>query len=123
MAGLTMFEKIIDKKLGTVHTAFLARVITAKGTTADIQPLLTNAPILINIPVIQNARYKLTEQEIRIDGNSFTNLVKTPLRNRDVVVCICSENNISSAKKGEMPSMSEPTQKHSLTNSIIVGIL
>lgn len=168
IGNLTILENIMNKKLSSVHTAFLAKVISFKETTADIQPLQNGAPILPNTPVALNARYKLTEQTLDrlVNGNNgckasvtgnvsvsgtapegggtvtstgtmsangtvtcsckpqnFINLVKTPLQAGDIVICVCCESTISTAKKGEMPSSSEPIDNHSLSNSVVVGIL
>lgn len=168
MGNLTILENIMDKRLSSVHTAFLAKVISFKETTADIQPLQNGAPIIPNTPVALNARYKLTEQPLDrlVNGNSgcsasitgnvsvtgtavaegqtmtstgtisangavkcscqpqsFINLVKTPLQAGDTVICVCCESTISTAKKGGMPSSSEPVHSHSLSNSVVVGIL
>lgn len=152
MGNLSIIENIIDKKLTAMHTAFLAKVITAKGTKADIQPLQTNAPILPNTPIAQNARNKISTKTISVltGGNNgckatgksvaegenlnlnvscsctsqnITVPVLTPIQAGDIVICLCSDQNISTAKKGKMPTSSEPEQRFSLSNSIIVGIL
>lgn len=109
MGNLTSLENIINKKLSSVHTAFLAKVISFKETTADIQPLQNGAPILSNTPVAVNARYKIKEEN--------------PLQAGDIVICVCCESTISTAKKGEMPSGNEPIDRFSLSNSVIVGVL
>lgn len=148
--------------------AYLAKVLSFNGAEATIQPLQRDTSTIPNVPVAQNARYKLTEQTVNrlvngdngcsasFSGNvtvkgtavaegqvmtstgsvsgsgsvncscysqSFTNLVKTPLQAGDIVICICCEQNISTAKKGAIPSSGEPKERHSLSNSIIVGIL
>lgn len=127
-----------------MHTAYLGKVISFNGTTATIQPLQRDTSIIPNVPVVQNARYKLTEEKVNrlVNGNngctasltsgavncscysqSFTNLVKKPLQAEDIVIVVCCERNISTALKGKLPSSSEPTESYSLSNSIIVGIL
>lgn len=108
MGNLSMFENIIDKKLNAVHTAFLGRVTSFNGSSATIQVLKQGGTILPNVPVIHSARKREDE---------------TPLQNGDVVICLCSEDSISTAKKGKIPSANEPSEKHSLSNSIVIGIL
>lgn len=82
-----------------------------------------DTPIIPNVPVIHSARYKLSEKTITIESTSFVNLVKKSIQSGDIVICVCCERNISTALKGGIPSSSEPTQSHSLSNSIIVGVL
>lgn len=127
MGNLSVIENIIRDKLNNVHTAYLGKVISFNGTTATIQPLQRDTSIIPNVPVIHSARYKLKEEIVTIQHEDFykviKNLVKVPLKAGDIVVCVCCEKNISTALKGKFPSSSEPTQNHSLSNSIIVGIL
>lgn len=123
MGNLSVIENIIGDKLNNVHTAYLGKVISFNGSTATIQPLQRDTSIIPNVPVIHSARYKLSEKTVTIESQSFVNLVKKSLQAGNIVVCVCCEKNISTALKGKFPSSSEPTQNHSLSNSIIVGIL
>lgn len=108
MGKLTIFENIIDKKINSLHTAFLAKVISVNGNEADIQPLEYESPTLPNTPIIRSARNK-SEAEIIQSG--------------DVVVCVCCSPFTSRAKRGEMPTADDPVDRFSFSGAIIVGIL
>lgn len=108
MGNLSVLENIIDKKLNSVHTAFLAKVITFKGDTADITVLQKNSLIIPNVPVCRHARNKTDNEQ---------------LATGDIVLVVCCESNISTALKGEIPTSGEPIEHFALSNSIIVGIL
>ncbi len=99
-----------------MHTAFLGKVISSDGVQATVQPLQRNTSIIPNVPISQSARYKISLE-------SEDTPVFTPLNSGDIVVCVCCEQNISSAKKGQIPSNSEPKQRFSLSNAVIVGIM
>lgn len=99
----------------SVHTAYLGKVISFNENKADIQPLMSSKclnseaqplPIIPNVPVIVSARAK---------GDK-------PLQAGDIVCCICCERDITQAQNGEIPT-SSPTGHHSMSDSVIIGIL
>lgn len=116
-------EAMIENKLMNLHTAYLAKVISVKGSTAKIQPLgnvkaygesaKQQAP-LSSVPIIQSARNKIT-----VKGETVK---ATPISAGDVVICLCCERDISNAKKG-VNSTPAVNSRHSMSNSVIVGIL
>lgn len=135
----TVIQNLIDESLMNVHTAYLAKVISTNGTTAKIQPLgnvkaygqnaKKQAP-LSNVPILQQARNKVTSKEITYvyDVSNHTGRTKTqkiavltPISAGDIVLCICCERDITDAKNGV--NSTPVIGHHSLSDSVIVGIL
>lgn len=123
MGNLSILDDIMTKRLKSIHVAYLAKVISFNGSRATIQPLQKDTSIIPNVPVARNARYTLKEKTITIESTSFVNLEKKPLQAGNIVICVCCERNISTALKGRMPSTYEPNSSHSLSNSVVVGII
>lgn len=173
-------ENIIEQKLLSLHTCYLAKILSTDGTTAKIQPLgktkeygkepLIQSP-LTNVPIAISARYKfipkeieyvedvdlsltrgkpdiqisttsgedgfvtdvsatvgttaggdfLTDAKLNVRKNTETIVVLEPLDVGDIVVCVCGERNITAAKKGQ--NVVPPVGHHSMSDSIIIGIL
>lgn len=107
---------MIENQLKNLHTAFLAKIISSNGGRATVQPLQRDTSIIPNVLISQSARYK-------ISVSTESTPVLTPIRSGDIVVCVCCEQNISTSRKGKIPSNSEPEQRFSLSNAIIVGII
>ena len=139
ISGLGVFDNIIENKLNMLHTAYLAKVISTDGITAKIQPLgkskayggeaQSQSP-LSNVPIIHSARWKLRRKTLTYvsdapglsQSKSNTDiLVPTAISAGDVVLCVCCERDITEAKKGNntVPALG----RHSMSNSVIVGIL
>ena len=102
-------EQMLNNKLLALHTAYLAKVVLVDENTAKIQPLgMTKAygkaaqkqSPLSKVPIIKSA---------------------LPVTKGDIVVCICCERNITEAKKGN--NVLPPTGHHSMSDSIIIGVL
>lgn len=102
-------NSILEQKLLRLRTCYIAKVVDTDGIVAKIQPLnitkysdgtesIPNQ--LSNVPVIKSAR---------------------DLAIGDLVVCICADRNISSAKRGRMEV--PPKGRHSISDSIVIGIL
>ena len=124
MGMATILDEMIEAKLLSLHTAYLAKVISTNGSTAKIQPLgnvkafgkLAKAQSPLSaVPVIQSARNKITFAE-----NTIAEV--KPLEAGDIVICVCCERDISTAKKGQN-STPVVSSRHSMSNSVIVGIL
>lgn len=101
-------DSIIENKLNSLHTVYLAKVLSVNGKTAKIQPLGLKSDSNGNT-------YKqsvLTEVPIT---------KKTEVSKGDVAVCVCCERNISEAKHG-INSVT-PAGRHSMSDSIIIGVL
>lgn len=103
------FDNVIETKLLNLHTAYLAKVISVSGKTAKIQPLgkvkeygsaEQNQSVLTSVP--------------------YTKQI-SDIKKGDVVVCICCERDITEAKKGK--NVLPPVGHHSMSDSIIIGVL
>lgn len=135
MGNMAFFDAAIEKKLMDLHCAYIGRVISTDGETAKVQPLGlirkygdTSAraqAVVDNVPVA--CRYKFKEKKItyliNTDGATRTQKIVEPteIEAGDLVVCLCADRDISSARRGqnELP----PAGRHSISDSIIVGIL
>lgn len=140
IGNLKFFENIVENKLLNTHTSFIGRVLSTNGVTAKIAPLgmskgydgsvLAQSPIS-NVPIIHSARWKLKKEKLRYVKNVSDHtpafeevdiLVPTEIAAGDVVVCVCCERDISEAKKGNN-SVPAVGSTHSMSNSVVVGIL
>ena len=128
MGSLKYFEEMVEGKLMGLHTAYLARVISVNGNTAKIQPLgnvkaygesaQSQSP-LSSVPIVASAMYKLGITE---ETTSLSDVEVTPLSSGDIVIAVCCERDISSAKNGNN-STPAANSRHSMSNSVIVGVL
>lgn len=120
---LSYFSDLIESKLLSTHTAYLAQVVRTDGSTATVQPLSmikqrgkpAEKPVVVSdVPVIRSARYKLTP-----DGNGGVSA--SALASGDVVICAVCERDISKARSG---ILAVPTiRHHDLSDSVVVGVL
>ena len=133
---MKVLENLIENKLLSLHTAYVAKVLSYSGGKAKIQPLNMVKPYgqaaqkqspISDVPVLEGARYKLSEKKITYlvneDGRtaSTTVLVPQTISAGDIVFCVCAERDISSAKRGIMAT--PQIGHHSMSDSVIVGIL
>lgn len=102
-------DNAIEKKLLSLHTAYLAKVISVSGRTAKIQPL----------GKVKEVGKKEESQSV-LTSVPYTKQV-TSIKKGDVVVCICCERDITEAKRGR--NVLPPTGHHSMSDSIIIGVL
>ena len=128
LGNLSFFEDFIENKLLSLHTAYLAKVLSTNGKTAKLQPLgmvkaygetaKAQSP-LSNVPIANSAKYKISSKHITYIGEDVA--VLKPLSTGDIVVCICCERDITEAKNGKnsVPALG----RHSMSNSVIVGVL
>jgi len=139
MGYSTIFENMIEEKLMSLHTAYLAKVVSTNGTTAKIQPLgnvkaygnvAKKQSPLSNVPILKQARYKVTPKQITYvysvsnhTGHTKTETVAalTPISAGDIVLCVCCERDITDAKRGV--NSTPVIGHHNLSDSIIVGVL
>lgn len=130
MGNMSFFDKLIEKKLMDLHCGYIGRVVWTDGNTAKVQPLglikragsaETKAQAVVSdVPVA--CRYKLAEKTITDgDGNAVTVAVPTLIAKGDLVACLCADRNIAAARRGE--NELPPAGRHSISDSIIVGIL
>lgn len=138
MRNTGFFNDIVDEKLLDLNTAYVAKVISVIGNEAKVQPLnmikqygkSAQKPSPITIPILKNARYKLTKKTIRYvskvsnhspEYNEIDVAVPTEIAAGDVVFCVCADRNITEAKKGVLST--PQIGHHSMSDSVIVGIL
>ena len=136
MGNLKTIENIVENKLMNLHTAYIAKVLSYSGGKAKIQPMnmvkaygatAQKQSPLSNVPVLEAARYKYERKTITYvvneDGDkaSTTVLVPTPLAAGDLVFCVCAERDITQAKAGKIAL--PPVGHHSMSDSVVVGIL
>ena len=131
-----IINNIVDQKILDLHCAFIAKCLSTDGKTAKIQPLdmikqygkaAQKQAVIEDVPIIQSARYKVKSERLTfltsLDPTSETRnfAILTPLEAGDIVVCVCADRDISSSKNGTvaLPAIGS----HSLSDSIIVGIL
>lgn len=109
MGYIKYFDDFIDNKLLSLHTAYLAKVLSVKGKTAKIQPL----------GMTKETGEKAMKQSV-LTAVPFTKQVKD-LAKGDIAVVICCERNITEAKKGK--NVCPPSGHHNMSDSVIIGVL
>ena len=134
MGSMSFVESAIEKKLMDMHCGYIGRVVSTDGNTATVQPLglikeygstaTRKQAVVADVPVA--CRYKITSKTITYldaDGNTCEQEIAVPvqIQSGDLVACLCADRNITEARKGnnELP----PAGRHSISDSIIVGIL
>lgn len=134
MGSMAFFEAFIDKKLRNLHCGYIGKVISTDGLTAKVQPLgliqdsggtgTKARAVVSDVPVA--CRYKIKPKEISFtdgSGNVQKMHIAVPeeIAAGDLVACLCADQNITAARSGknELP----PAGRHSISDSIIVGIL
>lgn len=130
MGSMSFVDLMIDKRLKDLHCGYIGKVISTDGNTATVQPLglikeygstATKAQAVVeNVPVA--CKYKLAAKDIKDgNGNTVTVAVPTQIAKGDLVACLCADRDINGARRGknELP----PEGAHSISDSIIVGIL
>ena len=135
MGNMGFIDAMIEKKLLDLHCGYIGKVVSTNGETATVQPLglikekgnaTTKAQAVVsNVPIA--CRHKITTQTITFatddDGGKQTMqvAVPVPIAKGDVVVCLCADRDISEARRGN--NVLPPAGRHSISDSIIVGIL
>lgn len=146
MGSMAFVDNAIEKKLRDLHCGYIGRVISTDGNTATVQPLgliketgsmATKAQAVVaNVPVA--CKYKIRTKTITYvtgvvdeagenikaeDLTTAKTTVAVPvlIAPGDLVACLCADRNIDAARRGsnELP----PAGHHSISDSIIVGIL
>lgn len=114
--NLDFFKNYVEQKLLSLHTCYLAKVLSVNGNMANVQPLSLVKPVggnarkqamIENVPISRTVLYTLQESNENLTGK--------------VVIVIVAERDISRTRKGEfaLPSL----RRHSLSDSIIIGYL
>lgn len=130
MGNLTFVDNLIERKLLGLHCAYIGRVIAVAEdlSTASVQPLgktravggeAQSHAVITDVPVA--CRYHMSVRSVYVEGERLDLAEAKPLVAGDLAVCVCADRNISGARRGldEVP----PAGRHSLSDSIIVGIL
>lgn len=135
MGNLSFFDRAMEQQLKDLHCGYIGKVVSTDGKTATVQPLglikeygsaeTKKQAVIQNVPVA--CRYKFTEKEITylvdVSGTTRTQKIAVPaeIEAGDLVACLCADRNIDAARRGrnELP----PAGYHSISDSIIVGIL
>lgn len=129
MGASTIINAAIEKKLMDMHCGYIGKVVWTDGETATVQPLglmkesggtAKKQAVVSNVPVA--CKYKFSTRTIKDGGgNSVTVAVPSLIAKGDLVACLCADRNITAARRGsnELP----PAGRHSISDSIIVGIL
>lgn len=144
MQKMSVGDLQLEQVLLRLHTAFLGRVVSfdeAAGTASVQQLTLTKPvgsaaikqPLLKDIPVLANARYRLKYMnppcckaqcgEGSITGNLIAEkrITMEPITPGSIVLCVTCERDITAARRGcsEVPALGHHQQK----DSIVVGVL
>ena len=117
MGNISIFNDMIEDKLLNIRTAYIGKVLSFNGTTATI---------VSDVPVVQSARFKFSTEERtcrigEVGTEQRTHVVLTPLAKGDLVFCVCADRDITEARRGNIAT--PPVGHHSITDSIVVGIL
>lgn len=135
MGSAAFVNAAIEKKLLDLHCGYIGRVVWTDGVTATVQPLglikqtgstETKAQAVVsNVPVA--CRYKIAAKTITYavdsEGNTRSQTVAVPsqIAKGDLVACLCADRDITEARRGN--NALPPAGHHSISDSIIVGIL
>jgi len=129
MGNASFVDKLVERKLMDLHCGYIGRVISTDGESATVQPLglmkgsgsaAKAQAVVSNVPVA--CKYKFSARTIKDgNGNNVTVAVPTMIAKGDLVACLCADRDITEARRGnnELP----PAGRHSISDSIIVGIL
>lgn len=142
MGYVSVIDDLIENKLLDLNIIYIAKILSvgAEQKTATIQPLALykaygqeaqKRSVVSNAPVLSSARYKIIKKTYTCassisDHNLITeqreHLALEPLKAGDIVLCVCCDRDISSAKNGECytPVIG---RRNSLSDTVIVGIL
>ena len=130
------FDNIIEEKLMSLHTAYIAKVLSVKGNAATVQPMAMikqygkpaeKAKVISDVPILSNAQYKFSTKEIQYIPSATANsrtqklIEPVPISAGDLVLCVCCERDITEARRGNIAT--PQIGHHSLSDSIIIGIL
>ena len=125
MGKQSFFDNMIEERLLDLHTAYIAKVISLKGNTATVQPMTMikqygkpaqKAKVVSDVPILNNAKYKFVNED-----TEPIELIPVPISAGDLVLCICCDRDITEARRGNIAT--PQIGHHSLSDSIIVGIL
>ena len=130
MGAMSFIDEIIDAKFLDLSTSYIAKVLSVSGAKATVRPLSKMKEYgstakaqadVPNVPILQNARNKITKKTVAIEGKNYDLAVVTPLAKGDIVLCVVCDRDISQAIKGKsnVPAIGH----HSKSDSVIVGVI
>ena len=134
MGNLSFFQNEIENRLKDMHCGYIGKVISTDGETATVQPLglikeyggtaTKKQAVVENVPIAcRKFKGKEITYLVNLSGATKTQKIVEPvdIEAGDLVVCLCADRNIAAARRGknELP----PVGHHSISDSIIVGIL
>ena len=131
---MSFVENVINKKLMDLHCAYIGKVVWTDGNTATVQPLglvkAYDSPTAQAQAVVQDVpvacKFKLSTSTITYvddSGKKRSQMLAVPeeIAKDDLVVCVCGDRDITEARRGK--NALPPAGHHSISDSIIVGIL
>lgn len=134
MGSMSFVNQAIENRLKDLHCGYIGKVVWTDGDTATVQPLglikstdgtTKTQAVVSNVPVA--CKYKIGSKTISYlvstDGSRASTTVAVPelISKGDLVAVLCADRDITDARRGrnELPTAG----MHSITDSIIVGIL
>lgn len=151
MGNMKFIDNAIDQRMKDLHTAYLGKVISVNGDTATVQPLglikeyggtpkkqavVQNVPIAVckakkaTISFVSSVSIKketdeetgnITDVTLNQTKGTETVLIPDAISIGDIVICVCCDRDITDARKGK--NSLPPAGNHSLSDSVIVGVL
>lgn len=133
MNEFNFFQNMIEQRVLSIHTAFLAKVISVDNDGATVQPLMSlkssatgeqTAVGYIRVTVPKNVKFKREDITYRIsDTSSVTKTVIVPddIAVGDIVYIGICERDITNAKTGgaELATM----RAHDMNDGVILCVL
>lgn len=133
MNEFSFFENMIEQRILSIHTAFLAKVISVDDDGATVQPLMSlkstatgeqTAVGYIRVTVPKNIKFKRENITYRVsDTSSITKTVVVPddIAVGDIVYIGICERDITNAKTGgaELATM----RAHDMNDGVILCVL
>lgn len=133
MNEFNFFQNLIEQRVLSIHTAFLAKVISVDNDGATVQPLMSlkssttgeqTAVGYVRVTVPENVKFKREDITYRIsDTSSVTKTVIVPddIAVGDIVYIGICERDITNAKTGgaELATM----RAHDMNDGVILCVL
>mgnify|MGYP004688774769 CR=1 FL=1 len=129
----SVVNSLVDEQMMNLSTAFIGKVISfnIENRTATVQPLTKtkafgkkakDQAVLSNIPVLNNAQYKLTFRYISCEGFAGGFFAEREyMKAGDLCVCVVSDRDITEARKGN--SAVPARGHHEIRNAMVIGCL
>ena len=114
--NLNFFENFVEQKLLGLHTLYLAKVISVKKNNSNIIVSATVQPLSLIKAYGENAKKQAIIENVPILSH-----VRSGITAGATVCCGCMERDITQTRNGKfaLPSL----RRHSLSDSIIIGVL